>query len=371
MFRTIEDFGDIRGKRVLLRADFNVAIQGGRVTEPFRIDSTKKTIDALVAQGAKVGIVSHIENDEGATLEPVASYLQQSIPLSFVPDVPTLTAELLTAKEGEVFLMENIRQYSEEKGNDLAFARELSAAFDLYVNDAFAVSHREHASIVGVPRFLPAAAGSLIMHEVEELSKAFHAPQPFVLVLGGAKLQTKLPLISKFLSAATSIFVVGALANDLLKVRGNNVGSSKVSDTVPDIGLITDSKRVIAPVDVLLADGTMKAIGSLEDHDVIMDAGPQTVAHIERALSAAAFVVWNGPLGVFEKGFTESTKRVALAIAASKAYSIIGGGDTIAAVEPYHVLERFSFVSTGGGAMLDYLAHGTLPGLVPLMIKAA
>ncbi len=370
MLRSIEDLGDIRGKRVLLRADFNVAIQNGCVTEPFRIESTKKTIDVLIARGAKVGIVSHIENDEGATLRPVANYLQQSLPLVFVSDVSTLTAELMTAKEGDVFLMENIRQYSEEKGNDLAFARELSAAADLYVNDAFAVSHREHASIVGVPRFLPAAAGPLVIHEVEELSKAFCAPQPFVLVLGGAKLQTKLPLISKFVSAATSIFVVGALANDLLKVRGNNVGASKVSDIMPDIGLIKDHKRVIAPVDVLLADGTMKAIGFLEDHDVIMDAGPQTVAHIERAIGTAAFVVWNGPLGVFEKGFIESTKRVGRAIAASNAYSIIGGGDTIAAVKSYHVLEQCSFVSTGGGAMLDYLAHGTLPGLVLLMKKA-
>lgn len=365
--RTIDDLGDIKGKRVLLRADLNVAISAGKVTEPFRIDETLPTIELLVSKGAKIGIVSHIENEEGATLKPVFEYLSKKLNLTLVPDVPALMSALMTSKADEIFLMENVRQYEGEKNNDPAFARELAASADFYVNDAFSVSHREHASIVGVPKLLPSAAGPLIIREIEELSKAFSAPRPFVVILSGAKFETKLPLIERFLHSAGTIFVGGALANDLLKVRGKPIGKSRVSKEVPDLSKIISAKNVLSPVDSFVENDRgkkeMKAIDAIEPNDTIFDIGPQTSVILEKIISNAAFIVWNGPLGVFEKGYTEGTERLARAIAESPAHSIIGGGDTIAALQPYNILSKFSFVSTGGGAMLDFLAKGTLPGI--------
>lgn len=364
--RTIDDLGNLNGKRVLLRADLNVAVSQGKVVEPFRIDATIPTIELLVSKGAKIGIISHIENEEGATLQPIFDYLSKKLSLTFVLDVPALMSSLMSAKSGEIFLMENVRQYEGEKNNDPAFARELAATADFYVNDAFSVSHREHASMVGVSKLLPSVAGPLIIREIEELSKAFSAPKPLVVILSGAKFETKLPLIERFLNSADTIFVGGALANDLLKARGKSVGKSKVSKEIPDLSKIIKAKNVLSPVDSFvegLNGKEMKEIDSIGSDDMIFDVGPQTSALLEKLISKAAFVVWNGPLGVFEKGYTEGTERLSKAISHSKAYSIIGGGDTIAALQPFNVLDKFSFVSTGGGAMLDFLASGSLPSI--------
>ncbi len=369
--KTIDDLGNLNGKRILLRADLNVAVSQGKVVEPFRIDATIPTIELLVSKGAKIGIISHIENDEDATLLPIFEYLSKKITLSFVPTIPALMSALVGAKSGEVFLMENVRKYEGEKKNDPALVRELAAVADYYVNDAFSVSHRKHASIVGVPSLLPSAAGSLLIREITELSKAFSAPKPFVVILSGAKFDTKLPLIERFLNSADTIFVGGALANDLLKARGKSIGKSKVSTEVPDLSKIVKAKNVLSPVDSFVENSgkkEMKEIESIGPDDIIFDIGPQTSAVLEKIISKAAFVVWNGPLGVFEKGYTEGTERLAKAIVKSDAYSIVGGGDTIAALEPYNLLSQFSFVSTGGGAMLDFLASGSLLGVEPLVV---
>jgi phosphoglycerate kinase len=369
--KTIEDLGNLSGKRVLLRLDFNVPVANGSVTEGFRIDSALPTISALRAQGAKIGIVSHIENEEGATLVPVFEYINKKTPISFVLHLPDLADALERGAPGSVIMMENIRQYEGEKKNDPDFSKQLASIADVYIDDAFSVAHRTHASVVGVASLLPSAAGPLLINEITELSKAFNATKPFLFVLGGAKFETKLPLIEKFIDKADTIFVGGALGNDLLRARGVAVGTSKLSKTAIDLSRVATTKNVLAPIDAVVQTPTGKAvrdIHSIGPDESIVDIGPKTSALLAQHLSQASFVLWNGPLGYFEGGFGEGTDEFAKNLASlhRKMFSIIGGGDTLAAIEHLAIQDQFSFVSTGGGAMLDFLGSGTLPALETL-----
>jgi len=370
------------GARVFLRADFNVAVQDGKVVDDFRIRKTLPTLDFLKGQGANVVMTSHIESavktDAKPSLRPIADALNGlGFPCQFVETIEEAAAMSAAQKLGFI-LLENIRNYPGETSNDPAFAARLAALGDVYVNDAFSVSHRAHASIVGVPKLLPHYAGFQLALEVKNLSRAFDPSHPFLFILGGAKFDTKLPLVQKFLGKADDIFVGGALANDLFKAEGKEVGQSTVSPSKIDFGALLSDKKIMLPADVVVLEaGEQKALepDAIPKDGKVLDAGPKTVAELGAKIQAAKFILWNGPLGNYENGYKEPTHELARLIASATkngVESIVGGGDTLAAIAELKqsggesLEDSFTFVSTGGGAMLDFLAQGTLPGIEAL-----
>jgi phosphoglycerate kinase len=369
-YKKISEAKNLRGKRVLLRLDWNVPIIGDEVRDDFRIKRSIPTIQFLRNAGAKVIVISHLESEITDSLEKIAEYVSKfAVIKSFVTETMDAKAIINTMDEGEVIILENLRRNPGEKANAQSYAQELASLADIFVSDAFAVLHREHASVVSVPKILPSYAGLLLSEEIEQLSKAFNPTHPFVFILGGAKFDTKLPLIEKFIDIADTVFIGGALANDIFKEKGYEVGMSLVSKTRVNLRLIAKSPKVMIPEDVVVADEMTKEVRTPDKVGIsekILDAGPQTVSMLADHLSEASFVLWNGPVGDYEHGFSGGTEGIAHAIAESRAMSIIGGGDTIAVVAKEGLLDKFSFVSTGGGAMLEFLAKGTLPGIEAL-----
>ncbi|OHA25710.1 MAG: phosphoglycerate kinase [Candidatus Taylorbacteria bacterium RIFCSPHIGHO2_02_FULL_45_35] len=358
----------ISGTRVLLRLDLNVPIKEGKVTDDFRILRSMKTLEFLVSSGARTVIVAHIDDKEGGTLLPVFEYLKKKFKIEF-SSFKEAGRKAAGLTPGSFLFIENIRENEGEVENDEAFAKELSMFGSLYINEAFSVSHRPHASIVGVPKFLPSYAGFLFEEEVRVLSEVFNPPRPFLFILGGAKFETKIPLIQKFLKLADHCFVGGALANDFFKVKGFEVGTSRLSEAVIDLSLILSHPKLSIPSDVVVKSDGGKSIKKPEEvksTDVIFDAGPKTVEDIKKLILQSKFVLWNGPLGNYENGFASGTEALACAVSESKCRSIVGGGDTLAVISKLGILDKFSFVSTGGGAMLDFLADETLPGVIAL-----
>ncbi len=360
------------GTKVLVRVDFNVPVKDGALVDTFRIEKALPTINFLLEKKALVILVSHIENDEGETLLPVSEFLKQKgLPVTFVKesDLTIIKGGVAKAQSGEIVLLENIRRFKEEKENDENFAKELAALANLYVNDAFAVSHRVHASVVGIPKFLPHYAGFLVEKEVTELSHAFNPTHPFLFILGGAKFETKEPLIKKFLEVADRVFVGGALGNDFFKVKGYEIGGSIVSGKMPEEEVVTNEKLLL-PSDVVVrgSDGrrVLRTPTEILPNEIVSDAGSHTLEVLREHIMSAKLVLWNGPLGFYEKGYDHATKAVATMLSESSARSIVGGGDTIAAIESLGLTDRLSFISTGGGAMLDFLANGTLVGIEAL-----
>jgi phosphoglycerate kinase len=366
--KTIEDVGDLAGKRVLVRADFNVPVEEGKIHDTYRIDKAIATIDILRHKKAKVVLLSHIESDE-KTLLPILDYLNGFLPIKFSKDYFTKEADELVAslKDGEVLLFENIRINEGEKNNDSSFAEKLSKYGDIFVNDAFSVSHREHTSVIGLPQLLPTFFGPLFVEEVENLSKVFDAPHPFVFILGGAKFSTKMPLVEKYLKLADSVCIVGALANDIFKAKGFEVGKSIVSKNVPDLSSLLENQKLFYPSDVtVLKEDRTKEVKKVDDvlpADYIGDIGPESLEKIFEKAKSAKFVLWNGPTGHYEIGFTENTESLAKFLASSNSEVIVGGGDTVSSIQNLGILDKFTFVSTAGGAMLDFLANETLPGI--------
>jgi len=363
---TLHDLAAIRGKKILVRLDLNTPIKEGKVVDDFRITQSLPTINYLKDKGAKIIIISHIEGSS-ETLRPAYEYLQQHLSISFCPDLIEKGEPVISnMHEGDILLCENIRQYPGEKDNDKNFTKKLASFGDAYVNDAFPVSHRSHASIVGIPKFIPGFMGFQFQKEVDSLSRAFNPPRPFLFILGGAKFDTKFPLVTKFLDIADSVFVGGALANDLLKAKGLPVGKSLISSGSIDFSKIIAHKKIIIPTDVAVQSPhgvDVKPADKVQDDESIFDVGEETTNHLEREIKKAQCILWNGPLGLYEKGFKQATLRIAKAVSDSPALTIVGGGDTLAAILELKLADRFSFLSTGGGAMLDFLAQGTLPGI--------
>ncbi|MHB1316646.1 MAG: phosphoglycerate kinase [Minisyncoccota bacterium] len=370
---TIEDAGDIAGKRVLLRLDLNTPVIDGKVTDSYRIDQAIPTIDMLRLKKAKIIIIAHTESGDNTTLHPMFDYLNGFVPVHFAKDLFSAeTIKMITDMEdGDVVMLENLRLDDGEKGNSEDFAKKLSQYADLYVNEAFSVSHRKHASIVGIPKFLPSYFGPLFINEVENLSKAFVPKHPFVFILGGAKFDTKLPLIKKYLDRADYVVVAGALANNIFKTQGFEVGSSLVSEGDFGIEEMLKDPKFIFPTDITVKklDGTMeiKKTNEVLPDEYIGDVGGETLEKISELVKDASLVVWNGPLGNYEAGFTEETEKLAQIIADSSATTIVGGGDTLASIEKLGLMDKFTFVSTAGGAMLDFLVNETLPGINALL----
>ncbi len=372
MIKYIDEEKDLDGKIVLLRLDLNVPVINGEVTDTYRLDKVIDTVDFLREKKAKTIIISHCEGEDSKTLVPMWQYLNGFFPLDFSPTFFTTESitKITKMENGSVLLFENLRINEGEKGNDIEFAKKLSQMADIYVNDAFAVSHRKHASIVSVPEFLPHFGGPLLRAEIENISKAFSPKKPFVFILGGAKFDTKLPLIEKYLDRADTVFVCGALAHNVYKEKGFEVGKSLVSEGDFKIKEKLQNPKLVLPVDVtsvkMNGDVSFKKPEEVEKDEVIVDAGPETIKQLKEILKDAQTVVWNGPLGNYEIGFGDKTEQLAEVMSQISADTIVGGGDTIASINKLGLSDKFTFVSTGGGAMLDFLVNETLPGIEAL-----
>lgn len=364
---------DLAGRKVLLRLDLNVPIAAGRVADDFRIKKMLPTVEYLRASGARLIILSHLGRAE-ASLAPVARYLKDFFPLELVSSPAALEAARNQTSVGRCFLLENLRCEPGEAANDPDFATRLARLGELYVNEAFASSHREHASIVGLPRRLPAYVGFNFAEEIKNLSRVFKPQHPFTVILGGAKFETKLPVLKKLISLADQIFVYGALAHAFFKERGYELGESLVDRDTALTRPFLDHPKIVLPADVRVKNGErvfIKTPDRLIKSDNILDVGLVSIEKLLPAIGQSRFVLWSGPLGNFEHGFKGSTEAVAKLIAGSNATTIVGGGDTVAALRALDILDQFDFVSTGGGAMLDFLAYGTLPGIEALKLSPA
>lgn len=370
--KTLKDIEVLEGVRVLVRVDFNVPIKNGLVVDDFRIKSAFPTIDYLREKGAKVILIGHLESNEPSenTFKPVAEHINKlGKEVIFVANLRNANTIIENEmKNGDCVLLENLRHDEGEKKNDPKFAKALASLADIYVNDAFSVSHRAHASVVGVPILIPSYAGFQLEKEVKNLSKAFDPAHPFIFILGGAKFETKLPLLDKFMKIADNVFVGGALATDFFKEKGYEVGISLVSKGDFDLTNYANNSKLLLPVDITTQEGLIKPVDGLLSTDNSMDCGPKTIVLLQEKVNEAKFILWNGPLGIYENGYKTSTLQLAKMIAerSGNVESLVGGGDTLAAIAENHDEDKFTFVSTAGGAMLDFLANGTLAGIEAL-----
>jgi len=367
--RSVSDIKIFENIPILVRASLNIPVANGKVINEYRLRRAVPTIRFLSEHGARVILIGHLGENGTETLSLVAEALGKLISgVSFSQETIGVQAREAIHKlsPGNILVLENLRRNNGERENSSAFARELAALGDIFIEDSFDTCHRRHASIVGVPEFLPSYAGFLLQDEVRELSQALVPKKPSLAIIGGVKFSTKEAVLGSLLETYDRVFVGGALANDFLKASGKEVGKSLVSNTNADVfkKLLTHPKLVL-PIDVRTQTRTV-SVENISGDEIIFDHGPGTSALLADLAKKAKTILWNGPLGNYEKGFTSATEAFARAVADSKAHSVVGGGDTVAALERLGLLSRFSFVSTGGGAMLDFLAHGTLPGIEAL-----
>ncbi len=384
--KTIRDV-EVRDKRVLVRVDFNVPLEEGRVTDDTRIKAALPTIRYLVDNGARVILMSHLGRPKGKVKEelrlaPVAGRLAELLgkPVATAADCTGDEAQAAADKlePGQVLLLENLRFHPEEEANDPDFARELASLADLYVNDAFGTAHRAHASTEGVAHHLPAVAGFLMEKELDFLGRALESPEhPFVAILGGAKISDKIGVIENLLSMVELILIGGGMANTFFKAQGYQVGESLVEDESLDTAqemLERAGDKLVLPVDAVVADrfaadadSKVVTVDEVPAGWRILDIGPKTVELFRDRLAGAKTVVWNGPMGVFEfPKFAVGTAAVAGALSELSATTIIGGGDSAAAVVEAGLADKMTHISTGGGASLEFLEGKVLPGVAAL-----
>ena len=389
--KTVKDL-DVKGKKVLVRVDFNVPLSkenNEEIADDTRIRAALPTIDYLLENDAKVILMSHLGRPKGEAkpefaLKPVADWLENHYKDKFhffpSPEVvdDKVKEEVANLKEGEVCLIENTRYVAGETKNDPEFAKKLASLADLYVNDAFGTSHRAHASNVGVSSILPSAVGFLIEKEIEVMGKALEAPEhPFVSILGGAKVSDKIGVIENLITKVDTILIGGGMAYTFLKAQGKEIGKSLLEEDKMDLSLELIKKaeannvEILLPVDVVIADeikaGAETAIvdiDSIPEDKEALDIGPKTAELFASKIKEAKTVVWNGPMGVFEiKEFADGTNKVAAALAESDAITIVGGGDSALAIELAGLKDKITHVSTGGGASLEFLEGKDLPGI--------
>lgn len=395
--RSIRDLkqADLEGKLVFVRSDFNVPIKNGKIIEDYKITTALPTLQYLLLSGARVVTSTHLGDPAGKTikslsLEPIATKLGKLLkkkvkfsPKNTGPAVEKLKKEL---KDGEILVLENLRFNVGEEANDAVFAKELAKNIDIYVNNAFAVSHRAHASVSAIKTFVPSYAGLLLADEVISLDKALHPKKPLVVIIGGAKIKTKLPIIEKFLPVVDHVLVGGGIANDFLKQLGYEVGLSLVSNDDKNAAKLKKlykkfgNKKIVLPMDFVVSKDKLGKksirvvkVDEVAADDYIFDLGPETIQFYTRFIKRAETLVWNGPLGWFEhKDFKHSTMAVAQVFASrskGKAFGVAGGGETVEAIKMSKMFEYVDWVSTAGGAMLEYLSGEKLPGLDKIVKK--
>ncbi|TXM98291.1 phosphoglycerate kinase [Methylobacterium sp. WL122] len=397
-FRTLDDSGSLAGKRVLLRVDLNVPMEGGRVTDATRIERVVPTIREIAGQGGKVVLLAHFGRPKGKrdpkdSLAPVVATLSDKLgsAVAFAEDCvgPAASAAIAAIKDGDVLLLENTRYHAGEETNDAAFADALAANGDVYVNEAFSAAHRAHASTEGLAHRLPAYAGRLMQAELDALTKGLEAPaRPVIALVGGAKVSSKIDLLENLVAKVDMLVIGGGMANTFLHAQGKPVGKSLCEKDLAETALriIAAAEaakcRIILPVDAVVAS-EFKAnaahetvsVDAVPEGGMILDAGPKSVALIDAAIDEAATLVWNGPLGAFEltpfdAATVAAARHAADRTASGKLVSVAGGGDTVAALKHAGVSETFSYISTAGGAFLEWLEGKTLPGVEALRAKS-
>jgi phosphoglycerate kinase len=378
----------VSGKRVFVRVDFNVPLDGETITDDTRITSALPTITWLREQGAKIILASHLGRPKGQrnpkySMAPVARRLEelvdQPVKLSDAVTGPDAEAAANALGNGEILLLENLRFEPGEEKNDPEFAKALAALADIYVNDAFGAAHRAHASTAGIADHLPAYAGLLMLGEIEALTRVVNDPErPFVAILGGAKVSDKLGVIENLLNKVDALVIGGGMANTLLLAKGVEIGRSLAeADLVDQAASIFEQAsrldvRILLPVDAVVApsmddQGSTVLIDRVPGDEAIFDIGPETAQAYADAIASARTIFWNGPMGVFEKpAFSEGTKQVAAAVARSEGFSVVGGGDSVAAIEQLGFADQIDHISTGGGASLEYVEGRTLPGIAAI-----
>ncbi len=390
--KSIEDI-DVKGKKVIVRVDFNVPLENGRITDDKRIVGALPTIRYLVDNGAKTILVSHLGRPKNGpeakySMKPTAERLSELLgkPVIMAEDVigPDAKAKAAALKDGEVLMLENVRFHKEEEKNDPAFAKELASLAEIYVNDAFGTAHRAHASTAGLADYLPAVCGYLIQKEIDIMGKALSNPErPFVAILGGAKVSDKISVIENLIDKVDTLIIGGGMAYTFLKAKGYKIGDSICEDDKIDLAKSLLQKAEDKGIKLLLPIGSIvgkefkpdteyKYVPSddMPDGWMGMDIGSQTIEYFSHEIRKAKTIVWNGPMGVFEfENFANGTREIAKAVAESGAISIVGGGDSAAAIEQLGFADRITHISTGGGASLEFLEGKVLPGIAVLMDK--
>ncbi|MEQ1974830.1 phosphoglycerate kinase [Xenorhabdus sp. SGI240] len=376
---------DLAGKRVLIRSDLNVPVKDGKVTSDARIRASLPTIEAALSQGAKVMVTSHLgrptegEYNEAFSLQPVVDYLKEA--LSSPVRLEKNYLDGVDVAEGELVVLENVRFNKGEKKDDEMLSKQYSALCDVYVMDAFGTAHRAQASTHGVAKFAPiACAGPLLSGELEALGKALHNPaRPMVAIVGGSKVSTKLTVLDSLTKIADQLIVGGGIANTFVAAEGHNVGRSLYEDDlIPEAKKLMESCDIPVPTDVRVAtefsetaQATLKSTSEIKDEEQILDLGDASAERLAEILKSARTILWNGPVGVFEfPNFRKGTEIIARAIAESDAFSIAGGGDTLAAIDLFEIADKISYISTGGGAFLEFVEGKKLPAVVMLEERA-
>jgi phosphoglycerate kinase len=393
-FKTLQQ-ADLKGKRVLVRVDFNVPMQDGQITDNTRLRAALPTIQELRTAGARVILMSHFDRPKGKrvpsmSLKPVVEPLSKLIgaPVAFADDCIGEPAERAAGflKPGGVLLLENLRYHAGEEENDPVFAKQLAVLGDIYVDDAFSAAHRAHASTEAVAHLLPAYAGESMRHELTALDRALgHPERPVLGIVGGSKVRTKLDLLSHLLTKLDRLAIGGGMANTFLNAQGWEVGASYCEKDLADEAraIIREAGKhhceLLLPIDIVVGDraepgaaARVRGLGELDEHERILDAGPQTVERLMRAMDASKTLIWNGPLGVFEippfdKGTITAAKYAGERARAGKLVAVAGGGDTVSALNAAGVTNDFTYVSTAGGAFLEWMEGKTLPGVQALM----
>lgn len=385
MKKTIKDIPVYKNKTIFLTVDFNISLHNGKIANDTRIREALPTINYLLNKGARLVIASHLGRPEGYdlhySLRPVGEYLQKMIPQKvFLVDkywFPEINQEVSEKTKQGIVLLENIRFTENERKNDINFSQHLSSMADYFVNDAFGASHRVHASIVGIAQYLPSYAGLLLDREIRMLNKALLNPQkPFVVVIGGAKTPEKISVIEKLLDIADTVILGGAIANTFLAAWGFGMGRSMIDYEMIEMAKVVFWKTsrqhsaLILPHDVIITtDSDKEKLVTVDYNKVpsnasIFDIGPETRKYYGQLLENAKTIIWNGPMGLFEdERFKEGTESVLKSIAESKAFSIVGGGDTLSSIKNKDYLKNITHISTGGSAMLEYMKKGSLPGI--------
>jgi len=380
---------ELKGKKVLLRVDLNVPMKNGHITESSRIEKILPTINLLIEKQAKIVILSHIGRPkgkvvEGMSLEPISRKLASLINTKVLFNKEKINektkSEINKIPNGSIMMLENIRFYEGEEVNDNEFSNKLSDLGDIYVNDAFSCSHRSHASIEGITKHIPSFFGLQITKEIDALKKlTSEIKKPITLIIGGSKISTKINIINNLIKKFNNIIIVGGMANTMLKHTGKKIGKSIVENDCKNLieEILKNSKKyncnITSPVDVVVAKdmqgkGKNKSISEVDNDEMILDIGPKTVSSIKKIINDSKTVLWNGPAGYFENpSFQYGTKKILEIISkkteSDKIFSVAGGGETVAAINKFKKLNSFTFVSTAGGAFLEYLEGKTLPGI--------
>lgn len=380
--KSIKNLKKLSGKKVLLRVDFNVPIEKNEIKNDFKIKASLETINFLLSKNAKIIIISHLGRPDKTnlskyTLKPIAKKLEDllGLKIKFFNDCigREVANQIDKLKKTEILMLENLRFYQEEENNNNFFAAQLASLADIYVNDAFGVCHRKHASVDKIKKHIPSYAGLLLEKEFKNLNKIFYHEKPLIVIIGGAKLKTKIPLIRRLEPFADKILVGGVLANNFLLARGFEVGKSMVSLDSLDFAKKFQSKKLILPIDVLVGAnkeekfrGKVKKITKVQKVDCILDIGPNTVNLFSNFIKKSKTIVWNGPMGLFEdKDFNGGTMAIAYSVAKNakgKTFAVVGGGETVEAVQQAKVDNQIDWISTGGGAMLAFLSGKKMPG---------